>query len=78
MNRADAGPRDIYSQRLASRRASLAANERQIQLHGYLQLAILPVALAAILLALHHAFSIAWEAVPAAAFVTLSLSHDWL
>jgi hypothetical protein len=40
--------------------------------------AILLGALAAILPALHHAFSIAWEAVPAAAFVTLSFSHDWL
>ena len=49
------------------RRASLAANERQLQLHRYLELAI-----AAIFPVLHHTFSIGWEVVPGAAFVTQS------
>jgi hypothetical protein len=78
MNGADAGPHDIYSQRLENRRASLAVNERRLQLHRYLQLAILLSAFAAIFPALHHTFSIGWEVLPGAALVTLSVSHDWL
>jgi hypothetical protein len=61
MNGADPGPRDIYSRRLESRRADLAASERRLRLHAYLQLATLLGALAVVISALNHAFSIAWD-----------------
>ena len=71
-------PRLIYSQLLDKRRLDLAARDQQHRVFGYLQLAAVVSALAAVGLALFHKLSIFWVFAPAAAFATLFIIHERL
>ena len=71
-------PRLIYSQLLDKRRLDLAARDQQHRVFGYLQLAAVVSALAAVGLALFHKVSIFWVFAPAAAFATLFIIHERL
>ena len=71
-------PRLIYSQLLEKRRLDLAARDQQHRVFGYLQLAAVVSALAAVGLALLHKVSIFWVFAPAAAFATLFIIHERL
>jgi len=71
-------PRLIYSQLLDKRRLDLAARDQQHRVFGYLQLAAVVSALAAVGLALFHKLSIFWVFGPAAAFATLFIIHERL
>ena len=71
-------PRLIYSQLLDKRRLDLAARDQQHRVLGYLQLAAVVSALAAVGLALFHKLSIFWVFAPAAAFATLFIIHERL
>ena len=71
-------PRLIYSQLLDKRRLDLAARDQQHRVFGYLQLAAVVSALAAVGLALFHKLSIFWVFAPAAAFATLFIIHEQL
>jgi hypothetical protein len=72
-------PRQIYSQRLADRRADVAAREQRHRVLGYWQLAAVLCAVAGVWLALvNRAFSIVWVTIPAAAFIVLFLIHNRL
>ena len=68
----------IYSQLLDKRRLDLAARDQQHRVFGYLQLAAVVSALAAVGLALFHKLSIFWVFAPAAAFATLFIIHERL
>ena len=68
----------IYSQLLDKRRLDLAARDQQHRVFGYLQLAAVVSALAAVGLALFHKVSIFWVFAPAAAFATLFIIHERL
>lgn len=78
MNEADSHPRATYSERLDIRRAERAGSERWLRFHSYLQVATLAGAVVLVVPALNHAFSIAWEVVPAVVFLTLFVSRDRL
>jgi hypothetical protein len=71
-------PHHIYSQRLDERRLDLAARDQEHRVFGYLQLAAVVSALAAVGLALFHKASIFWVFAPAAAFATLFIIHERL
>ena len=71
-------PRLIYSQLLDKRRLDLAARDQQHRVFGYLQLAAVVSALAAVGLALFHKVSIFLVFAPAAAFATLFIIHERL
>lgn len=71
-------PHQIYSQRLDERRLDLAARDQDHRVFGYLQLASVVSALAAVGLALFHKASIFWVFAPTAAFATLFIIHERL
>ena len=71
-------PRLVYSQLLDKRRLDLAARDLEHRVFGYLQLAAVVSALAAVGLALFHKVSIFWVFAPAAAFATLFIIHERL
>src|SRR5579859_265318 len=78
MNEADSHPRTTYSERLDIRRAERARSELRLRFHSYLQVATLAGAVVVVVPALNHAFSIAWEVVPAVVFLTLLVSRGRL
>lgn len=72
-------PRQIYSEMLDERRREVAAREQRHYALGYLRLGIALAGLAVVWIALTtHALSIAWVAVPIAAFVAAMIIHEKL
>lgn len=78
MTEADTHARKTYSDRLDFRRAERTGSERRLRFHSYLQVATLAGAVIIVVPALNHAFSIAWEVVPAMVFLALFVSRDRL
>src|ERR1043166_3907146 len=71
------GPRPLYSQRLAERRAEIARSERRHRVLGYCKLAVVPGGAALIWLALlNRSISIVWVLLPAALLTVLLVLHE--
>ncbi len=71
------GPRPLYSQRLAERRAGIARSEQRHRMLGYCKLAAVAAGAALIWLALlNRALSIIWVLIPAGLLIGLVMLHE--
>jgi hypothetical protein len=71
-------PRTAYAQLLKERRAAVVADEARHRRLGHAQLGVAVLGVAVVWVALAKGFTIAWTAIPIAAFVALLVLHDRL